>query len=56
MGGFTVDGGVTLEEMDLLDGDYLYQYRVVDVFGGEIWSDTVIMECKDGEISVYETE
>lgn len=45
-----------MEESELIDGDYLYQYKVVDVFGREFYSDEVIMECADGEIYVYETE
>ena len=45
-----------MEEIDLIDRDYLYQYKVIDVFGEETWSDTVIMECKNGEINIFETE
>jgi hypothetical protein len=56
LGSFSVDGPVVMEESELIDGDYLYQYKVVDVFGREFYSDEVIMECADGEIYVYETE
>ncbi|MDO5110844.1 MAG: clostripain-related cysteine peptidase [Clostridia bacterium] len=56
VGEFTVSGSVTLEETPLTDGDYLYQYEMDDVLGDTYYSAEVIMECKDGEISVYETE
>ena len=55
MGSFTADGDIIMEESELFNGDYLYQYKVTDVFGRETYSDEVIMECKDGEIFVYET-
>lgn len=56
LGGFTVDGQVVMEESPLFDGDYLYQYEVKDIFGNTTYSDTVIMECKNGEITAYETQ
>lgn len=56
MGSFTVKGPVVMEETPLFDGDYLYQYKVIDIFGREFYSDEAIMECEDGEIYVYETE
>lgn len=56
LGSFIVNGPVIMEESELLDGDYLYQYKVIDVFGREFYSVEVIMECVDGEIYVYETE
>ncbi len=56
VGSFTVKGGVTLEELALPDGDYLYQYELEDVLSETYTSEEVIMECKDGEITVYETE
>lgn len=56
VGEFTVQGAVELEEMQLTDGDYLYQYEMEDVLGDTYYSREVVMECKGGEISVYETE
>lgn len=56
LGSFIVDGAVVMEESELIDGDYLYQYKVIDIFGREFYSDEVIMECEDGEIYIYETE
>jgi len=56
MDSFTVDGDVVMEDSELFDGEYLYQYIVTDVFGRETYSDSVIMEYSDGEISVYESE
>lgn len=56
MGSFVVNGDVVMQESALFDGDYLYQYIVTDVFGRDTYSDQVIMECKNGEISVYEAE
>lgn len=56
MGGFVVSGDIVMEESDLIDGDYLYQYIVTDVFGRETYSDQVIMTCENGEISVSEAE
>ncbi len=51
---FTVDGDVVMEESNLINGEYLYQYIVTDVFGRESYSDTVIMEYDDGDIYVYD--
>lgn len=56
MGSFTVSGAPIMEESDLFDGEYLYQYIVTDVFGRVTYSDPAIMECKNGEILVSETE
>lgn len=56
VGSFTVKGTPVLEEIELTDGDYLYQYEITDVMGDVYYSETVIMECKNGEINVYETE
>ncbi|MBC8530295.1 clostripain-related cysteine peptidase [Gehongia tenuis] len=55
MGAFTVQGDVVMEESELVDGDYLYQYRITDVFGRVTTSPAIIMECKEGEIFLYET-
>ena len=54
MGSFVVNGAPVMEESDLFDGDYLYQYIVTDVFGRETYSDRAIMECSNGDITVYE--
>ena len=32
LGSFIVDGAVVMEESELIDGDYLYQYKVIDIF------------------------
>ena len=56
IGSFTVKGAVTLEEIDLMDGDYLYQYELVDIMGETYYSSEVLMEVKGDEISLYETE
>ena len=56
MGSFTVKGDVTMVESDLFDGEYLYQYEITDVFGQKLYSATVILEVKNGEINIYETD
>lgn len=56
VGAFTVHDKLVLAETPLADGDYLYQYEIVDVLGDVYYSATVIMECKNGQIAVYETE
>jgi hypothetical protein len=56
MGSFVVSGDTVMEESDLLDGEYLYQYIVTDVFGRVTYSDQAIMERKDGEIFVSAAE
>ncbi len=56
VGSFTVKGDVVLEEIDLFDGDYLFEYQVVDVFGGQTLSDPIIMEYKDGNITEWTTD
>ncbi|MEI8200577.1 MAG: clostripain-related cysteine peptidase [Eubacteriales bacterium] len=56
VGTFVVDGPVVLEEMDLFDGDYLFEYMVTDVFGSTYYSDSIIMEYKDGQITEYTTQ
>jgi len=56
VGTFIVDGPVVLEELDLFDGDYLFEYMVTDVFGNTYYSDSVIMEYKDGQITEYTTQ
>ncbi len=54
MDSFIVDGDVVMQEEDLIDGEYLYQYIVTDVFGRDFYSDTVIMQCDQGDIYLYE--
>ncbi|MEG1547132.1 MAG: clostripain-related cysteine peptidase [Clostridia bacterium] len=56
VGSFTVDGDVIMEESDLFDGEYLYQYEITDIFGRKLYSAEVIMEVKNGEITISETE
>ncbi len=56
MGSFVVSGEVSMEESELIEGDYLYQYVVTDVFGNVIYSDEAIMEYYNGEISVYKLD
>ena len=55
-GSFTVNGGINMQESALFDGDYLYQYTVIDVFGRTTYSDKVIMRCSNGEIYLSEAE
>ncbi len=55
MGSFTVNGEVKLQENELQNGDYLYQYEVTDVFGRTKYSDPIIMEYENSEIFLYET-
>lgn len=56
VGTFTVNGAVTLEEISLMDGDYLYQYELVDILGDTYYSAEVIMEVKGEDISLYAVE
>ena len=56
VGSFVVDDMPELEEQPLIDGDYLYQYEITDVLGNTYYSTEAIMECKDGNIFVYETQ
>lgn len=56
IGTFTVQGTVKLEEMGLTDGDYLYQYELVDIKGDTYYSAEVIMEVDGEDISIYEVE
>lgn len=56
IGSFTVDGPVLMVESLLYNGDYAYSFTITDIFGETYTTDSVIMECIDGEISVYETE
>lgn len=53
---FIVNGALTMEENDLVDGDYMYSYEITDIFGNVTYSEPVIMECKNGDINLYETE
>ncbi|MBE6930993.1 MAG: hypothetical protein E7463_12030 [Ruminococcaceae bacterium] len=52
MGSFTVDGEIVMEESELIDGDYLYAYEVVDVFGRSHMSDFALMSSEGDEIRV----
>ena len=54
MDSFIVDGDVVMQEDALNDGEYMYQYIVGDVFGREFYSDSVIMECDQGDIYLLE--
>ena len=56
IGSFVVQGTVTLEEISLMDGDYLYQYELVDILGDTYYSAEVIMEVKGDDITIYEVE
>jgi len=52
MGSFTVEGEVRMEEQKLIDGDYLYAYEVVDIFGRSHMSPFALMSCSGDEIFV----
>lgn len=56
MGSFTVSGTVVMDETSLPDGDYLYQYVVTDIHGEKTYTKEAIMEIRDGETTIYETE
>ncbi|MEG2004166.1 MAG: hypothetical protein RR057_06160, partial [Clostridia bacterium] len=56
MGQITYSKDSAMKEISLFNGDYLYQYEITDIFGNVTYSDTVIMECTDGKINIYETE
>ncbi len=56
MGSFVVSGAPVMEESELVDGEYLYQYIVTDVFGRVTYSNQAIMERKGKDISVSEAE
>ncbi len=56
MGSFVVSGAPVMEESELIDGEYLYQYIVTDVFGRVTYSNQAIMERKNGELFVSEAE
>lgn len=51
-GGFTVDGDVVVEEANLFDAEFYYQYEVTDLFGESYTSDFAIIKSKNGEITV----
>lgn len=51
LGSFIVDGEVVLEETDLFDGDYLFEYAVKDIFDKQYFSDPIVITCKDGNIT-----
>ena len=53
IGSFVVDGPVVLEETELFDGDYLFEYEITDVFGQKYTSDPIIMEYADGQITEW---
>ena len=44
--------GVTFAESDLVDGTYIYQYQISDVFGRTGYSDTVNMKYADNTIEI----
>ena len=46
--------GMKLEDTELSDGDYLYRYEIVDIFGNTIYTDPAIMTYEDGQIYVEE--
>jgi len=52
MGSFTVDGEVRMEEQELMDGDYLYAYEVMDIFGRSHMSPFAVMSCSEDDIFV----
>lgn len=56
MGSFTVNGDVKMEDSELFDGEYLYQFEVTDIFGNISYSATVIMEIDGEDINIYETD
>ncbi|MDL2205504.1 clostripain-related cysteine peptidase [Eubacteriales bacterium OttesenSCG-928-N13] len=53
---FTVNGPVTMDEVELIDGEYLYMFYLTDVFGADYWSDSVLMNFENGEISLQSVE
>ncbi|MDO4582416.1 MAG: clostripain-related cysteine peptidase [Bacillota bacterium] len=55
MGSFTVLGEVTMQESPLFDGEYMYEYMLIDLFGTAEYSDTVVMEIDGEDIYLYET-
>jgi len=56
VGSFTVNGPVVLEETPLIDGDYLFEYVVTDIFDTKYYSDSIIMEWADGKITEWTTQ
>lgn len=51
-GGFTVSGPVTVQEAELFDGTYYYEYEITDIFGNTYESDFAILTVTDGEMTI----
>ncbi len=53
-GGFTVDGDIVVEEADLFDSTYYYQFEITDIFGQKYLSDFVAISVVDGVATFIE--
>lgn len=51
-GGFTVDGDIVVEEAELFDAQFYYQYEVTDIFGNVHTSDFAVINSENGDITV----
>ena len=47
-----VNGSPVIEEIELVNGDYLYQFELRDVFNNSYFSEACTMTVSDGEITV----
>ena len=54
MSSFVYDGNAVMEESELFNGSFVFQYEITDVFGQLFESDAIIIEYTDGEIFLSE--
>ena len=56
MGDISYTSRTKMEEMDLVDGRYLYRYVITDTFGNVYYSNPAQMRCDSGDIYVSEVQ
>ncbi len=54
LGSITWKSNTVMEDADLGDGKFIYQFKIKSVFGDEDYPDPIYMELKDGQITVSE--
>lgn len=54
MSSFIYNGDVVMEESELFEGSFVFQYEITDIFGQSFESDAIIIEYIDGEIYLSE--
>lgn len=46
---FTIEGAAVIDDAPLPEGEYLYRFDVIDLFGNSRLSESALLTCEDDE-------